>query len=79
MSGLSCFGNISWYFFAISGITGAAEVELLSDDLRLFSGYFWQILANSGYFLATVWLILANPGYSWQILAMFLLILGNYG
>ena len=30
-----------------------AEVELLPDDLRLFSGYFWQILAIS-------WLILAN-------------------
>ena len=39
-----------------------AEVELLPDDLRLFSGYFWQILANPGYFLATVWLILATLG-----------------
>ena len=58
---------------------GAAEVELLSDDPRLFSGYFWQIQANPGYFLATVWLILANPGYSWQILAIFWLILGNSG
>ena len=25
---------------------GAAEVELLSNDPRLFSGYFWQIQAN---------------------------------
>ena len=42
--------------------TGDAEVELLPDNLRLFSGYFWQILADCGYFLATVWLILATLG-----------------
>ena len=41
---------------------GDAGVELLPDDLRLFSAYFWQILANPGYFLATVWLILATLG-----------------
>ena len=48
----------------INGITGGhAEVELLPDDLRLFySGYFWLILANPDYFLATVWLILATLG-----------------
>ena len=34
-----------------------AEVKLLPDNLRLFSGLFWLILANPGYFLA-------NPGYS---------------
>ena len=48
-------------------VGGHAEVELLPGDLRLFSGYFWLILANRGYFLATFWLILAtltNPGYS---------------
>ena len=31
--------------FCIALIVGDAEVELLPDDLRLFSGYFWQILA----------------------------------
>ena len=45
-----------------NNMSGDAEVELLPDDLRLFSGYFWQILANPGYFLATVWLILATLG-----------------
>ena len=34
--------------------SGDAEVELLTDDLRLFSGKFWQILPNPGYFLPTV-------------------------
>ena len=43
-------------------MNGDAEVKLLSDDLWLFSGYFWQILANPSYFLATVWLILATLG-----------------
>jgi hypothetical protein len=42
------------------GPGGAAEVELLSDDLRLFSGYFWQIMA-------IFWLILCNSGWSWLI------------
>ena len=42
--------------------TDDAEVELLPDDPRLFSGYFWQIVTNPGYFLATVWLILATLG-----------------
>jgi hypothetical protein len=36
-------------------IAADAESELLPDDLRLFSGYFWQILAN-------LWLILASLG-----------------
>ena len=45
-----------------SPVVGDAEVELLPDDLRLFPGYLWQILANPGYFLATVWLILATLG-----------------
>ena len=40
---------------------GDAEGKLLTDNLRLFSGYFWQILAK--------------PGYSWQIMAIFWLIL----
>ena len=48
--------------FCIALIVGDAEVELLPDDLMLFYGYFWQILANPGYFLATVWLILATLG-----------------
>ena len=43
-------------------VIGDAEIELLPNDLRLFSDYFWQILANPGYFLATVWLILATLG-----------------
>ena len=37
---------------------GAAEVELLSDDLRLFFG-------KSMLTLATVWLILDTLGKSW--------------
>ena len=46
----------------IGVLGGDAEVELLPDDLWLFSGYFWHILANNSYFLAIVWLILDNPG-----------------
>ena len=34
---------------------GDAEVKLFPNVWRLFSGYFWRILANPGYFLA-------NPG-----------------
>ena len=49
-------------FQAEKVIFGDAEVELLPNDLRLFSGYFWQILANLGYFLVTVWLILSTLG-----------------
>ena len=36
------------------GLSDDAEVQLLPDDLRLFSGYFRQLLAIPGYFLATV-------------------------
>ena len=44
-------------------VTGDAEVELLPDDLWLFSGFFcyyyiWLILAKSG----SSWLIMANHG-----------------
>ena len=53
--------------FFFTAEIGDAEVELLPDDLRLFYGYFWQILTNRGYFMATVWLILATPGYSWTL------------
>ena len=48
-------------------ILGDAEVEVLPDDLQLFSGYFWHILANYGYFLAMVWLIMANLSTSWLL------------
>ena len=51
---------VSAWYLALS--SSDAEVELLPDDLRLFSDYFWQILANHGYFLATVWQILATLG-----------------
>ena len=44
--------------------SGDAEVELLPDDLRLYSVFFWYSLANYGYFLAIVWLILATLGKS---------------
>ena len=50
---------------------GDAEVELLPDDLRLFSVKFWQILANPWVFSDYC---LANPGYTWLILAT----LGKY-
>ena len=59
VSMLSYSCTTSVYFCTTSG---DAEVELLPDDLRLFSGYFWQILANLGDFLATVWLILSTLG-----------------
>ena len=75
-----------------STASGDAEVKLLPDDLwliafflfliMLFSGYFWQILANPSYFLATVWLILATLGLSWLLMAnpaFFWLILGISG
>ena len=37
-----------------TGLSDDAEVQLLPDDLRQFSGYVWQLLAIPGYFLATV-------------------------
>ena len=41
---------------------GDAEVELLCDDLWLFSGYF-------GLILVVFWLIPSNQGKAWLMLA----------
>ena len=54
--------NSTQYLIVPRAIIGDAEVKLLPDNLRLFSGCFWQILAKPGYFLATLWLILTSLG-----------------